>query len=718
MGFLLLARQFARIESAAFVIGLSRIGSVFALSVIDNAMTGSFSLMRSAAHLEPVSLILDFLHLGSLLSVHQFARVDFATLCFGLVRLGFAFAPSVIDTTLLGSSVLIRSFARLDSVVLIPDYENPDFVVLFRSSSQLELALSVSGKATSSSSLSLLDFASTDLSMFLRCPAQLGLSLLALNFVDTDSSTSLRQLACLDLGVLIFGLSRAGFVFSLLVVDRTNFEPSMSPRNYAHLGSVAPALDLLHLGPPVFMRCFCQAGFAMSASDYLRPDSTLFLQSSSRTEPTAFVLGRARTEPLVSLLDWITMDFSLSLQSPAHLSPTSSALDFAHMDLLPSVRDPACFDFFSSAVGCVRSGSVFSLSPMDVMTIASFMLSRSFARLGSLLPTSDFAKLDFPALLRQLAQLESPVLVVGLSRVGFVFALSTVDVACGGFPLPLRSLAQMDLFLLASDFGMLSSSVSLRHFACMGPLLFVCGLSRSELLTSLFDAGHLDSSLFARSFTRLGLFLLVLDVAHCDLSMLTRDFVRPESAILVSGLSCAGSVFVLPLIDCVTLGSTPSAQSFACPGFVSFVLDASRLGSLMLTRDFVRPGFAVFVLGLSRVGFVFLLSLIDFGHFGPSMSLQSYSQLGFAPFSMDLVMTGPAVFVRSFSQVDLVPSILNFVHIGFFMSARQYCRMGSALLAIGLTRPGLVFALLLIDSAHLDSFTSLRSGETRGMVAS
>jgi len=61
--------------------------------------------------------VLDFLHLGSSLSLRSFARAGSAVSVSGLSRFGSVFSMSVLDFLHLGSSLSLRSFARMGSSI-------------------------------------------------------------------------------------------------------------------------------------------------------------------------------------------------------------------------------------------------------------------------------------------------------------------------------------------------------------------------------------------------------------------------------------------------------------------------------------------------------------------------------------------------------------------------------------------------------------------------
>ena len=65
---------------------------------------------------------MDFLHLGSSLSLRQFARCGSTLSTWGGARFGSVYQLSVVDFTHLGSALAIRSFGRLGSGLSVMDY--------------------------------------------------------------------------------------------------------------------------------------------------------------------------------------------------------------------------------------------------------------------------------------------------------------------------------------------------------------------------------------------------------------------------------------------------------------------------------------------------------------------------------------------------------------------------------------------------------------------
>jgi len=95
------------------VLGLSRVGSVFSLSVMEIANLGSSMSLRSFTRLGSSMSVFDFLHLGSSLSLRCFTRLGSSVSLLGMARVGSAL--SLVDCANFGSSLSVRSFARFGS---------------------------------------------------------------------------------------------------------------------------------------------------------------------------------------------------------------------------------------------------------------------------------------------------------------------------------------------------------------------------------------------------------------------------------------------------------------------------------------------------------------------------------------------------------------------------------------------------------------------------
>jgi acyl-[acyl carrier protein]--UDP-N-acetylglucosamine O-acyltransferase len=166
--------------------------------------------------------VLDFLHLGSSLSLRSFARVSSSVSVRGLSNFGSSM--SVLDFLHLGSSLSLRSFARVGSSV----------------------SLNGLSRFGSVFSMSVLDL------------VHLGSSLSLRSFVRVGSSISLS------------GLSRFGSVFSMSVLDFVHLGSSLSLRSFARVGSSVSVLDFLHLGSSLSLRSFAHVGSSISIGGTLQ----------------------------------------------------------------------------------------------------------------------------------------------------------------------------------------------------------------------------------------------------------------------------------------------------------------------------------------------------------------------------------------------------------------------------------------------------------------
>ena len=133
MGSGLSVLDFLHLGSSLSLRSFGRLGS--GLSVVDFLHLGSSLSLRSFGRIGSGLSVLDFLHLGSSLSLRSFARLGSAASVAGLSRFGSSL--SVLDFVHLGSSLSLRSFSRFGSAVSVLD-----FVTEFLQSMQAEESVS------------------------------------------------------------------------------------------------------------------------------------------------------------------------------------------------------------------------------------------------------------------------------------------------------------------------------------------------------------------------------------------------------------------------------------------------------------------------------------------------------------------------------------------------------------------------------------------------
>ena len=108
------------------VSGLTR--TDFAAPVPDGLHAEPALSLKSFAHLEPALFVSDACHVGFLLFLRSLACPELSISIFGLARLG----PSspALDAALIGSSLSMRSMARLDLLAFVSDFVNVEPAIL------------------------------------------------------------------------------------------------------------------------------------------------------------------------------------------------------------------------------------------------------------------------------------------------------------------------------------------------------------------------------------------------------------------------------------------------------------------------------------------------------------------------------------------------------------------------------------------------------------
>lgn len=246
------------------------------------------------------------------------------------------------------------------------------------------------------------------------------------------------------------------------------------------------------------------------------------------------VLGtvRAGLFPLVS--EEVKTDPPLLLRSFGQLGSSSSVFNLAVLDFSVFSKQHTCSDPFAPFVGlsCVE----LSLSVFDSACVEFPSLLQSFVRLG--FPMSVFMShhLSLPLLLQSHSKLEFAAFAVGMTWVGFVFALPVADCIQPGSFILLRQGLCMGFSSSVFNYGRLDSPVSLRSCACLALILSVLGVCCTGLALSMFDYATSGSTLSSRSFSHLGLLTLPPDLSSMGSSLSPQSSVQMDFSLLLSDL--------------------------------------------------------------------------------------------------------------------------------------------------------------------------------------
>lgn len=189
----------------------------------------------------------------------------------------------------------------------------------------------------------------------------------------------------------------------------------------------------------------------------------------------------------------------------------------------------------------------------------------------------------------------------------------------------------------------------LRNFAQVGFLLFLLGLSRAGFVFSLsvIDSTTLDFSMLPKSSGHPGLVLSVFNFADVELLLFVRSFICVELACSVVGLARIGSVYSLSVLDKTTLEPLLFVQSFSCLGFALPVLSFSTVSSSLPLRSISCLGFSVLVFGKSQ--FELSVSALDWITVGFPISVQSRARTASYLFVLSFGHLGLSLLPKSFS---------------------------------------------------------------------
>lgn len=183
-------------------------------------------------------------------------------LLFGMAQLGFVFSLSTLEHTHLGVPPILRAPTRASTCMLALDPLHPDFPSSARGVSHLKSSVLLFGLARFGFvfSLSILEYTHTDISITSRISAYSGAALVVLDPLHLRSPTLLRRFGCLELAMTPFGMSRVGLLLSL--PDSVLLAFLMIPRIFAQSVPTTPVLDLLHSGLSPFVRFHSRSRFA------------------------------------------------------------------------------------------------------------------------------------------------------------------------------------------------------------------------------------------------------------------------------------------------------------------------------------------------------------------------------------------------------------------------------------------------------------------------
>ena len=303
------------------MLGLSRAGSVFSLSLVEVAQSELLTFLRSFSCAESVASTMDLAKLELILFLQSHARPEVAAPAFGMSCLGSVFVLSVIETAWIGLFLSSQSSSRPASCVFAPGCIQPGSASLLRSS----------GKISSSA--------------------------LALDLLRLESLLLPRGSHRPDSAVLLVGLSRIDFVSFLLVVSSSRLGLFLPTRSLAQPGVVVSALGFSHVGPLPFPRSSGQSGPVMSACSQACSGSPLPVLDFACSDPVLLLRSSGRSSLSLPALNHCKAGAAVLLQSYAISGPVPLVFGLGRLGLLLFAPDSAHSGFMAplQSLACLGS---------------------------------------------------------------------------------------------------------------------------------------------------------------------------------------------------------------------------------------------------------------------------------------------------------------------------------------------------------------------------
>ena len=271
----------------------------------------------------------------------------------------------------------------------------------------------------------------------------LGLSLSIQNYMRIDffvftcgmsrtgSVSALPAVDCVHLGFFLLAQSLMHLAPGLLIVDFQTIGSSPSPQSLSWsastvsiLGivreSVLLVLDLVQLELLLLPRSHSHAGFAIFACGLVHSNLPLFLRSFGYLELVVFVLGLSCLESIFSpfVIEKSHLDFSFLSRSLAKLGSVLLVFDLLHLGFVLFIRSFAYMGFPLLFSGNVCAGSLSSLPVVETMLLGLLVLLRNLAWCGFEISALDFSQSDLLPFAHTLSHLELPVFPICMATLG------------------------------------------------------------------------------------------------------------------------------------------------------------------------------------------------------------------------------------------------------------------------------------------------------------
>lgn len=220
-----------------------------------------------------------------------------------------------------------------------------------------------------------------------------------------------------------------------------------------------------------------------------------------------------------------------------------------------------------------------------------------------------------------------------------------------------------------------------------------------------------------RAFVQFGLPLLVLGCVQLGFHLTLRRWTCLDLSVLLFGISRMGSCFSLPILDLSSSDASLILRSLACPEASTFVLTASQLDAPSVLQAFTCPGLQFLLSGMAGSGISGdLLLALDFSNLGFSSLTRFFDKLDFTCSALDFVHFALTMSLHHLAHLDFSLPSVDASHLDLPLLLQSFASYESSLLLFGLARLGFLSMLPVQDCVHLEVLFSIRSFSYFGLA--
>ena len=374
------------------------------LPALDFAMAESSTMLRSLACPEFPMLLAARYFLGTLLLVFDCANFDFCISARGTTRTG-------------GSMDLEKLKSWKVDILYLTDSYTAGLSSSLQSLARVDFCLSTCRLACLEFLSPTMDFATLDLSSFLRATSRPGFSLFCVGSLRADSmllapdsvhmGPASPPKSYVKLGLLPLIFAFASSDFSLLARNSSRFGESLSTSGSASCGSTLLLSDLALSGSLVFSQSFASLDSPMLTLGMFKLDLLLMLQSLGHVESLPLPVSCLSMGLSLLALDFLHLDLLVPLHSLAHLDALFFVPDPISLGLAPSLHELRSLEMLLFVISVSRLDAlllVFQSADFDLSMllhrlscIGPSIPSKSIAQPGVRLPVFDMSVSGSPA---------------------------------------------------------------------------------------------------------------------------------------------------------------------------------------------------------------------------------------------------------------------------------------------------------------------------------